>query len=156
MKLLQKSAADATRFRTHVFGTFGPEEAFSAAFDFNVKTQPSVYGPPLEEALNACFERFATVAPTFANAHKVEFTLRFIHETATGNEEVLIARSKDRLSVDLRTSRLGRCNESKVPRKPHCGWLVSVWSFNVEPPTRKKKTERPRCEREDDGFNQQF
>lgn len=101
MILLQKSAADATRFRTHVFGTFGPEDAFSAAFDFNVKTQPYVYGQPLEEALNACFERFATVAPTFANAHQVEFTLRFIHETASGNEEVLIARSKDHLSGRL-------------------------------------------------------
>lgn len=117
MKLLQKSAADATRFRTHVFGTFGPEDAFSAAFDFNVKTQPYVYGQPLEEALNACFERFATVAPTFANAHQVEFTLRFIHETASGNEEVLIARSKDWLSGRLEDLTPWKLQRVEVPEE---------------------------------------
>ena len=158
MKLLQKSAADATGFRTHVFGTFGPEDAFSAAFDFIVKTQPYVYGQPLEEALNACFERFATVAPTFANAHQVEFTLRFIHETASGNEEVLIARSKDHLSGRLDDLTPWTLQRVKLPRKPHCGWLGSVWSFYVEPPTkmRKKRTEPSTYERGDHGFNQQF
>ena len=158
MVVLQKSAADATRFRTLVFGTFGPEEAFSAAFDFNVKTQPYVYGQPLEEALNACFERFATVAPTFANAHKIEFTLRFIHETASGNEEVLIARSKDGLSGRLEDLTPWKLQRVEVPEETPCGWLGSAWILNDEPPTkmRKKRTEPSTYERGDHGFNQQF
>lgn len=101
MESVRSDPTKAAKFRTFVFGAFGPTDTVSSAFQFDVPRQPYVYGRDFHEALQTCFDRFATMGPTFANASNVEFTLRFLHETAEGDDEVHITRMKSGLSGGL-------------------------------------------------------